>query len=166
MTVMQAIKDRRSVRHYADRPIEEEVLAQVLEAGRLAPSARNRQEWKFVVARDPAKREALAAACCNQKMVAEAPVTLVICATSGGFMNCGQLAETVDCSIAMSLMMLEAAELGLGTCWLGAFEAGQVKDVLGLPEGYIPVVVSPLGYPAEQPNARPRKALEEVVEYR
>lgn len=166
MTVMQAIKDRRSVRHYAERPIEEEVLAQVLEAGRLAPSATNRQEWKFVVARDPAKREALSAACCNQKMVAEAPATLIVCATAGGAMPCGQLAETVDCSIAMSFMMLEAAELGLGACWLGAFKADAVKDVLGLPEDYTPVVVSPLGYPAEQPDARPRKALEEVVEYR
>lgn len=166
MTVMQAIKTRRSVRRYADRPVEEEALTQVLEAGRLAPSARNRQEWVFVVARDPAQREALSAACCNQKMVAEAPVTLVICATSGGLMNCGQLAETVDCSIAMSLMMLEAAELGLGTCWLGAFEADAVKDVLGLPKDYIPVVVSPLGYPAEQPDARPRKAMEEVVVYK
>ncbi len=163
MSVMECIEKRRSIRKYANKPLEKEKLEQVLEAGRKAPSARNRQEWKFIAVTDPKLRAHMPEACCGQAMVGEAPVDLVVCATKTGIMNCGQESATVDCSIAMSFMMLEATELGLGTCWLGAFDADAVSKLLNLPEDWIPVVVSPLGYPGEEPTVRPRKDEAEVV---
>lgn len=163
MELQELIRARKSIRSYEPREVEEEKLQKVLEAGRLAPSARNRQEWKFVAVKNPGLRGAMKEACCNQKMVAEAPVDLVICATQCGRMNCGQDAGTVDCSIALSFMMLQAAELGLGTCWLGAFDADKVSKVLSLPEEWTPVAVTPLGYPAEAPAARLRKKSDEVI---
>lgn len=166
MTVMEAIEARRSVRSYSSRPVTQQELEAVLEAGRLAPSARNRQAWHFTAVRDAALRARLMAACKDQKQVGEAPVTLVVWAEDDPVMACGQSASTVDCSIALSFMLLRAAELGLGTCWLGAFDAGMVREVLGLPAGAVPVAVTPLGHPAEQPAARPRKAPEEVWDIR
>ena len=163
MTVMEAIQARRSIRSYEPRPVEAEKLRQVLEAGRLAPSARNQQNWKLIAVEDARLRQQLAAACCDQKQVAEAPVTLAVVATGHRVMTCGQVGEYVDCSIALSFMMLEAAEQGLGTCWLGAFRADEVAKILDLPEGDVVVAVSPLGYPAEKPAPRPRKEASEVV---
>ena len=142
MTVMEAIEARRSIRKYQPVPIEPEKLSRVLEAGRLAPSARNAQIWQFVLVRDAGLRQKLVAACCDQGMVGEAPAVLVVCATQTSTMACGQERSSIDCAIALSFMMLEAAEQGLGTCWLGAFHADQVSQVLGLPQHYIPVAVS------------------------
>jgi nitroreductase len=150
MDVLEAISKRRSVRAYADKDVEEEKLLKVLEAGRLAPSAKNRQEWRFVVVKDRETRRKLVKACMGQRYVEQAPVTLVGCAVGTDYyMPCGQLAYTVDVSIAFSFMMLEAAELGLGTCWLGAFHEDEVKEILNIPEAMRVVVVMPLGYPAE-----------------
>lgn len=166
MDVMTAIKNRRSIRAYKSTEVEEEKLQLILEAARLSPSARNLQNWRFVVVRDKKLRERLVEAAAGQKFVGEAPVTLVVCATAPErIMTCGQPANTIDLSIALSFMMLEAAELGLGTCWLGSFYEDKVKEVLNLPEGYRVVAMTPLGYPDENPAQRPRKSIEEIVEY-
>ena len=162
MEVMDLIRERRSIRSYDGRVVETEQLKKVLEAGRLAPSARNMQEWKFVVVQG-ARLAALCEACSGQRMVQEAGTALVICAAENHMMGCGQPSGTIDCSIALSFMLLQAQELGLGMCWLGAFDADAVKRALDLPQEWMPVAVSPLGYPAEQPAARPRKALEEIT---
>ena len=163
MTVMEAIEARKSIRAYSDRPIEAEKLEKVLEAGRMAPSANNQQAWKFVVVTDAALREKLVDACSGQKFVGEAPAVLVGCADNQREMRCGQPARTVDCSIALSFMMLEAAEQGLGTCWLGAFYADAVRELLKVPAEYAIVAVTPLGYPAADGNPRSRKSMDEVV---
>lgn len=163
MTVMEAIEARKSIRAYSGQPIEAEKLDRVLEAGRLAPSAKNQQAWKFVVVTDPALRARMVEACSGQKFVGEAPAVLVVCADNRREMLCGQLACTVDCSIALSFMMLEAAEQGLGTCWLGAFSADAVRELLQIPEQYAVVAVTPLGYPAVDGNPRSRKSRDEVV---
>lgn len=165
MTVIEAIETRKSIRAYSPEPVEQEKLKKVLEAGRLAPSANNQQAWKFIVVQDAALREKLVEACSGQTFVGEAPVVLVICANELRDMRCGQPARTVDCSIALSFMMLEAAEQGLGTCWLGAFSADAVREVLAVPEEYDIVAVSPLGYPAKEGNPRNRKEMGEVVIY-
>lgn len=166
MDVMTAIKSRRSIRAYKSTEVEEEKLNLVLEAARLSPSARNLQNWKFIVVRDKKLRERLVEAAAGQKFVGEAPLTLIACATAlERIMTCGQPANTIDLSIALSFMMLEAAELGLGTCWLGSFYEDKVKEVLNLPEGYRVVAMTPLGYPDENPSPRPRKSIEEIVEY-
>ena len=150
MDVFTAIGNRRSIRAYSDRPIEEEKLRKVLEAGRLAPSARNRQDWKFVVVRDQETRRKLVAAARGQRYLEQAPAVLVGCGTETTYvMPCGQPAYAIDLAIAFSFMVLEATELGLGTCWLGAFDEAAVKQILGIPPEARVVAMSPLGYPAE-----------------
>jgi nitroreductase len=166
MTVMEAIQQRRSIRSYTGQPVEEEKLIQVLEAARLAPSASNRQSWRFIAVRDPAVRAKLAEAAMSQPFVGTAPVILVACGTEPeGVMACGQHRYSIDLSIATAFMILEAWEQGLGTCWLGRFDEQQVKDALGIPAGVRVVAMTPLGYPAETPAARPRKSQGEVVGY-
>ena len=166
MDVFKAISERRSVRAYKSVEVEDEKLVKVLEAARLSPSASNRQEWKFIVVKDKEKLEKLVPACRNQKFVGEAPVLIAACATeSAKVMTCGQPAYTVDLSIAMSYMILEAHEQGLGTCWLGAFFEDQVKEILGVPEHIRIVAMTPLGYATDDAQATPRKPLEEIICY-
>ena len=164
MDVMTAIQTRRSVRSYTDRPIEEEKLQAVLEAARLAPSARNMQEWKFVVVRDPATRQQLAKAAKDQAFVGQAPAVIAACATAPDYvMSCGNPASLIDLAIAVDHMTLKAVEEGLGTCWIGAFDQNRVKTILGAPENVNIVVLLPIGYPADQPSAKSRKLLAEIV---
>jgi nitroreductase len=80
-------------------------------------------------------------------------------------MSCGQPTDTVDCSIAMSFILLQAQELGLGTCWLGRFNADLVKQICEIPEEVSVIAMTPLGYPAETPDPRPRKAPDEVIRF-
>lgn len=164
MNVMEAIRTRRSIRAYKDQPIEEEKLKRVLEAGRLAPSASNQQEWKFLVVRDKETRAKLAEAAHGQTFVGEAAAVIVGCAVeTSKVMSCGQLAYPVDLAIALDHMTLAAVEEGLGTCWIGAFEEGDAKKILGIPEQVRVVSLLPIGYPQSEPSARPRKSLDEVV---
>lgn len=166
MDVFTAISDRRSIRKYQAKEVEEHKIERILEAGRLSPSAANRQEWKFVVVRDKAIKQQLVAAARGQASVAEAPVVLVGCAVdASAIMPCGQYSYTVDLSIAFAYMILEAQELGLGTCWLGAFDEGAVKNALDIPGEVRVVAMTPLGYPAESPAPRPRKSMKEIVSY-
>lgn len=166
MTVAEAIRVRRSNRMFLAQEVDQEKLEAVLEAGRLAPSARNRQEWRFIVVTNPSLRERLTEAAYGQAFVAQAPVTIVVCDTGGEYMmTCGQPAGTVDGSIALSFMILQAAELGLGTCWLGKYDEAKVKDILNIPPNVRVVGITPLGYPADEPAARPRKPVDEVVSY-
>jgi nitroreductase len=166
MDVYGAIKKRRSIRTYKDRKVPGNVLNRVLDAARRAPSARNRQEWRFIAVRDPEVRKKLTVAAHSQAFVAQAPVTLVFCANEGtDVMSCGQPTSSIDLSIAMSYATLAATAEGLGTCWLGSFDEGAVKEVLGIPAKARVVAVSPLGYAAEKPAARPRKKFSEVVSF-
>jgi nitroreductase len=164
MNVMEAIRQRRSIRAYEDRPIEEEKLQAVLDAGRLAPSACNRQEWRYIVVRDPAMRTDLAEAANGQKFVGEAPVVLVACAkTDGHKMSCGEACYPIDVAISLDHITLKAVEEGLGTCWIGAFNQPAVKKLLNIPEDVRVVQLMPLGYPADEPAARSRLSLDEIV---
>ncbi len=166
MDVLSAIQGRRSIRKYSNKPVEEEKLLKVLEAARLSPSARNVQEWKFIVVKDPETRQRLTEAIA-QPFVGEAPIILVCCGIeTSGLMKCGQPRYTIDVSIATAYMILEAYELGLGTCWLGSFDENKVKNVLDIPQEDVRVVaITPLGYPSESPSQRPRKELEEIISY-
>jgi nitroreductase len=166
MDVFEAITQRKSIRKYKDKEIEKEKLIKVLESARIAPSASNRQEWKFIVVKDENTRNKLVSAAHDQKFVGQAPVTIVACSTeSERIMPCGQHAYTVDLSIAVSFMMLEATELGLGTCWLGAFDEEAVKEILGIPSDIRVPAMFTLGYADENPVARPRKALKDIVSH-
>ncbi|MCD6413111.1 MAG: nitroreductase family protein [Elusimicrobia bacterium] len=165
MDVSEAIRKRRSVRSYLDKPVAPGILKRVLEAGRLAPSASNRQEWRYVVVTDKSTREKLSQAA-NQSFLATAPVLIVCCAeTDGHIMSCGEKCYPIDCAISIDHMTLQAAELGLGTCWIGAFSPDKVKKILGIPKEIIVVEMLALGYPASMPPSSPRKSLDEIVRY-
>ncbi len=164
MDVFAAIRGRRSVRAYKDIDVEEDKILKILEAARLSPSASNRQEWKFVVVRDKETRKKLARAAFSQAFVAEAPVVIVACATeSKAIMACGQPTHTVDLSIACAYMILQAYELGLGTCWLGAFKEEEVKKILRIPAGVRVVMMTPVGYPSGSLGLQYRKNLNEII---
>jgi nitroreductase len=166
MDVFKAISDRRSIRKFKSTEVEQAKIDRILEAGRLSPSASNRQDWKFIVVRDEKLKQALAIAAHGQKSVEQAPVVLIGCGVeTESVMPCGQYAYTVDVSIAFSNMILEAFELGLGTCWLGAFDEGAVKKILGIPDDVRVVAMTPIGYPDESPMPRPRKGIGEIVSY-
>jgi nitroreductase len=162
------VRKRLSVRSYKPDPVPEDVLARILEAGRLAPSAKNYQPWKFIVVKDPAIRQALVPACKGQGSVGQAPVVICGCCIidqvwkgMGGYWS----AEAVDITIALEHMMLAAAAEGLGTCWIGAYVEADVRNVLVIPEGVKPIALTPLGYPARESKPRPRKPLSEIVCY-
>jgi nitroreductase len=165
MDVYEAIRTRKSVRAWSERPVEEDRLERVLSAARLAPSARNGQEWRFVVVRDPALRRRLGVEAAAQEFVGAAPVVLACCAeTDGRVMRCGQSAYPIDVAIAMDHLSLAAAAEGLGTCWIGSFDEGKVREILGIPPAVRVVELMPLGYPLD-PSAveKQRLALSVIV---
>ncbi len=164
MDVYECIKRRRSVRSYLDREVEEEKLQQVLDAARLAPSANNRQNWKFVVVKDTGLRARLAEAANGQGFVAEAPVVIAACATATDhIMSCGHPSHLVDLAIAIDHMTLAARDLELGSCWIGAFDQESVKDILVIPESAEVIELLPLGYPKTWPSPTPRKQRDAIV---
>lgn len=164
MDVIEAINNRRSIRRYKNKEIEDEKLNRILKSAQIAPSAANRQEWKFIVVKNKDIRDKLVEAAHRQKFVGQAPVTIVACSTeSERLMPCGQYAYTVDLSIAVSFMILEATELGLGTCWLGAFDEELVKLILDIPEEVRVPAMFTLGYADESPSPRPRKPLKDII---
>jgi nitroreductase len=164
MDVFQAISNRRSIRKYKNTEIEPEKLDKILESARIAPSAANRQEWKFILVKDLKTRKNLVDAANGQKFIEQAPVTIVACSTeSERIMPCGQYAYTVDLSIAVSFMILEATELGLGTCWLGAYDEKEVKRLLQIPDEIRVPAMFTLGYADENPGPRPRKDIDDIL---
>ena len=166
MELWEAIRQRRSIRTYKDQPVEEEKLGRILEAGRLAPSAGNRQEWKYVVVQDKATRQKLVEAANGQQFVGEAPVVVACCAVDPDHvMSCGQPCYPIDVAISVDHMTLAAGEEGLGTCWSGAFKEPAVKALLGIPEEVRVVELLALGYPDAEPKPRQRKPMSEVVCY-
>ena len=167
MDVYEAIRTRKSVRKFSDKQVEEEKLNRVLEAGRLAPSARNLQEWRYLVVRDDELRKGLIDAAAGQGFVGQAPVVIVCCAeTDGHVMRCGEQCYPIDLAISVDHMTLAAAAEGVGSCWIGAFYQDQVKHLLGIPEEIRVVALLPLGYPADpKPIKKSRMGLDEFVRY-
>lgn len=166
MNVFEAIQSRYSVRNYLDREVEEEKLSRILEAARLAPSASNRQEWRFVVVRNAHKRQALMKAAKNQEFVGQAPVVIACCAkTDNHMMSCGQLCYPIDVAIAIEHICLQAVEEGLGTCWIGAFFEEPVKELLDIPEEIRVVELLTLGYAGDRPSVKNRLPFTEIVMY-
>lgn len=163
-----AINKRRSVRSYHDREVSPATVTRLLEAAVMAPSAGNLQAWHFVVARRPEARAALARAALDQEFIAQAPVVVVVCADpERSATRYGQRGRTLYClqdaAAATQNLLLAATAHGLGTCWVGAFDEVRVREVLGIPASLRPVALVPVGYPAEAPEARPRRPLEEVT---
>jgi nitroreductase len=158
--VFEAIAKRRSIRKYIDLAVPEEKLMRILEAAQKAPSAGNRQEYRFIVVRDPETKKRLVGAAADQGFVAEAGVVIAACAT-----NVDRKWHAVDVAIAIDHMTLAAHAEGLGTCWIGAFEEDAVKDILEVPDKVRVVMLLALGYPGEEGRIRPRKSLDELICY-
>ena len=168
MEFIELAEKRKSIRSYKSEPVPEEMLGEVLEAGRLAPSAKNLQPFHFIVVCNSDKLDELAAAY-PAPFLREAPVVIVICSeASKGWTrdrHDGKNYCEVDASIAADHMTLAAADLGLGTCWIAAFDPVKVTVSMGLPEGIVPVVLLTLGIPAEEGREKKRKPLDELVRY-
>ena len=159
MDVFEAIKERRSIRSYKDKPIGEEKLQRLLEAARLAPSAKNRQNWKFIVVKEKKIREKLVPAGYDQEFIAEAPVVIA------GVANPAFKWYRIDMGIAFEHIALEAVDLGLGTCWIGAFDERMVSDILNVPENLETVILMTIGYPDYMPTPIPRKDMNDIICY-
>ena len=164
MTVMEAIESRRSIRKYTDKPVEREKLQQIAEAMRQAPSARNRQEWRFIFVEDAQKRAEITESA-GIAWLSSAPVILAACGTFCEVMTNGHRSDTIDTSIAASFGMLEATELGLGTTWMAHYEEPAIRKILGLPDSMSVVCLLSIGYSAEEGHPHDRKTAEDVVEY-
>jgi len=167
MNVSEAIRTRKSVRSYLPRQVEDEKLTAVLETARLAPSASNRQEWRFVIVRDAETRRKIAEAANSQTFIGEAPAVIVACAeTDGRIMMCGQLSYPIDVAIALDHIALAAVEYGLGTCWIGAFNEKKVKQILSIPERIRVVELMPIGYATDpSPVEKKRLSLDAIVKH-
>ncbi len=167
MDVYEAIRKRRSVRSFLDRDLPEETLVRILDAARLAPSANNRQEWRFLVIRDKAKKKAIADMTGSQGFIVEAPVILVCCGVDEGqVMRCGQDAYPIDVAIAIDHITLCAAAEGLGTCWIGNFNEEPIKRLLYIPRNVRVVELLPIGYPTDAtPKEKHRLSLDNIVMY-
>ncbi len=166
MEFLELAGKRYSCRAYKSNPVEEEKLNRVLEAVQLAPTACNLQPFRFIVVHTKG-RESELRRIYSSAWFTEAP--LIICA-------CGIPSESwrrrdgknyceIDVAIAMDHLTLAAASIGLGTCWIGAFNPDAAREILGLPEGVEPVAFTPLGYPADRPGRKSRKPLDEIVRY-
>jgi len=176
MEVLEAIKTRRSIRKYKPDPVADRTLATVLEAARQAPSWANTQCWHLVVVRDAETKGKLSDTLNDtnpaRDALRNAPLVIVACAETGkaGYKE-GQVMTDkgdwfmFDVALAMQNLVLAAHSLGLGTVYVGRFDAKKVASILSLPEGYRVVVMTPLGYPAETKEPRPRKELGEFVHY-
>ena len=164
--LLDCIKKRYSVRKFLDKPVEQEKIDILLEAARLAPSASNKQTWHFVVIRDKEKRKQLTGICRGQSFVSEAPITIAVCNTNLDYiMTCGQKAPVIDGAIAAEHIVLQAVELGLGSCWIGAFYHDKMAELINLPQNYEIIGLLPIGYPAVEKGDRDLKSIEEIVSY-
>ncbi len=162
MNVMEAIKTRKSVRRYKPEEIPEEDLKEILTAAQLAPSAGNRQPWRFVVVRDSEMKKKLGEAARGQTWVSNAGVIVAALAMPRDSPEIYPRWVERDVMTAVEHMVLAAWSLGYGTCWIGAFYEEKVKELLGIPEGMTVINLLPIGVPDQKPEARGRKPLEEL----
>jgi nitroreductase len=166
MEFSELITTRYSVRAYKPDPVEDDKLQQVLEAARLAPTANNQQPFQLIVIHT-AGREAELSRIYHRRWFVQAPLVICACGIPGQswVRRDGRNYNDVDVAIAMDHLVLAAANIGLGTCWIAAFDAGAAREVLGLPDGVEPIAFTPLGYPADQPGSKKRKVLSDLVRY-
>ncbi len=166
MDFQDLITRRYSVRAYKPDPVEEGKLLQVLEAARLAPTAANRQPFQVIVIRTAGREEELRRIY-NAKWFVQAPLVLCVCAapSAAWTRKDGKNYADVDATIAMDHLILAATELGLGTCWIAAFDPPAAREVLRLPGDVEPVAFTPLGYADDQPREKKRQPLSDLVRY-
>jgi nitroreductase len=166
MDVFEATQQRRSIRNYQDKPVEREKLERILEAGRLAPSAKNLEPWHFIAVTDPGKRKGLSGGTWA-KFLTQSPLVIVAC----GDKKASPDWYAIDVALAVENMVLVATSLGLGTCCVGSFNEKDVKTALKIPENYEVLVMLAVGYPGNHMDlsskllniVRKRKSLSDVA---
>lgn len=176
--MIKEIKMRRSIRNYNNKSVEDEKILQLLESARLAPSGSNTQPWHFIVVKSELTKQKLAKASHKQKWMLSAPVFIVCVAdircriegTVDVILNENSPQEELkqilrDTSISVEHILLEAENLGLGTCWVAWFTQDEIRPILNIPTDKYVVGIITLGYANEAPKARPRKNLEEIIHY-
>ncbi|MFX0096268.1 MAG: nitroreductase family protein [Candidatus Hodarchaeota archaeon] len=170
MDVFEAIKGRRSIRKYESKEVSEEEIRRILDAAIHAPSAGNIQPWSFILVKSPSKRRDLARVAYGQMFIAEAPLVIVVCAderASGwGYGSRGRSLYCIqDTAAAIQNILLAAHAMGLGSCWVGAFNEDAAREVVKTPPEVRPIALIPIGHPAEKPYATGRKTLNSVVHW-
>lgn len=159
MDVVEAIRDRRSIRKWSDRPLERETLEDLLDSARLAPSGHNGQRWEIIAVTERSRLRELVPLCNNQGHVGEAGAFLfVISDPDAKWIH-------VDPAIALDHITLRAREMGLGTCWIGSFNERRMRTFLAIPDDRIAVIGMTVGYPGEEPEPRSRRELDELVHW-
>lgn len=166
MDYLNLIRERHSIRAYKSIMVEEEKLNMILEAGVMAPTAANRQAFKIVVIKNPGHEETLRKIY-GREWFYTASAVIGICGIpdNAWIRSDGKNYSDVDCAIVMDHMILAATSLGLGTCWIGAFDPKAAREVLKLEDGLEPVAFTPIGYPEDNEFKKIRKRMDEIVTY-
>ena len=161
LAVLDLVKARASIRRYEDKPIPDQALLDILEAARMAQSADNRQPWDFIVVRDPVVRKRLVRAAGNQAFVGDAAAIVVCLANPEESTSVGPFdAYPIDLAIAIENMVLAAWDLGIGSCWIGAYSEERVKELLDVPSSLRVMSLLTLGYPDEKPGTQMQEGYE------
>ncbi len=167
MSILEIIKKRRSIRKFKKDKISKEIVEKLKEALIWAPSAGNLQARKFYFVFDEDEKVRLARAAFDQNFIIEAPLVIVGCADMDKISWYGKRGENLyaicDVAVAIENLMLVACAEGLGTCWVGAFKEGEVADILNLPQNERPIVICPVGLPAENPFPPEREDKENLI---
>lgn len=167
MDFFEVIKNRRCVRKFLNKKVSDEKIKILLEAATLAPSAGNLQSWYFVVVKDNEIKKKLVKASFFQKFISSAPVVIIAYAdTKRNSLVYGkrgrELYAVQDVTIASQNIFLTATALGLGACWVGAFNENKVQEILSLKKHLRPIAIMPIGYPAQTPKIRSRRPIEKI----
>jgi len=169
MAILEIIKNRRSIREFQKKEISEEIVDKLIEALIWAPSAGNLQSRKFYFVFDEKVKKDLSRAARGRDFIFQTPLIVVGCADDKIAKRYGERGKNLysicDVSASIQNMMLLAADIGLGTCWIGAFDEEEVVKILNLPHNLRPIVIIPVGYPAENPEAPHRVSKKEAVEF-
>ncbi|MHA2281190.1 MAG: nitroreductase family protein [Promethearchaeota archaeon] len=169
MELVEAIKARRSVRRFTDKPVDDNLIKQIIELGNLAPSAGNLQPRDFVIVKDENAKNQLAQAALNQKFISQAPVLIVVCANMKRVTPYGNRGHELYClqdtAASIQNMLLSIVDLGLSSCWVGAFNENEVVDILDLPSYVRPVAILPIGYSDTKSGSSSRIPIEDLIRY-
>jgi len=165
MTILEVMRRRYSCRAYQDKAIEQDKLDTIFEAARLAPSAMNTQDWRFVVVTDKEIRRRVAEHTNRPEVFRKAGAIIAACSNSDHVMRCGQAIGPIDVAIALEHIALQAAESGLATCWIGSFDTDKVRAILDIPADVAIIELMAIGYPADSKKQTQREPIEKIVCY-
>lgn len=168
MDLNDVISNRRSIRAYKNQKLSQETINQLIDAARKAPTAGNAQPWAFVVVSKQETKEDLSRAAYGQRWLEQASVVIVVCVdekrAEDSYGERGKVLYCIqDTAAAIQNILLAAYSLGLGTCWMGAFEEGEIRRIINAPSEMRPVALIPVGYPAQLPRARTRRSVHEIM---